>query len=135
MTTETNHLPVVRDRLISVDPPALLGGRCHACLGLSFPVESYCPFCGTRDPEPVQLASAGTVYSFTIARFPPPGYIGEVPFGLGIVELPDGIRVASTLLAEPLDSLHIGATVRFRLLEIATEDGPMLSYAYAMENP
>ena len=133
MSTETTHAPPVRDRLVRADPPALLGGRCGSCAELSFPVEAYCPFCGTAGPEAVPLATTGTIYSFTVARFAPPGYAGEVPFAVGIVELEDGIRVASTLLAEPLEALEIGATVRFGLLEVATDDGPALSYAYAME--
>lgn len=133
MSTETRHAPVVRDRLVRVDEPALLGGRCRSCQGLSFPVEAFCPYCGTPDPEAVPLATTGTIYSYAIARFASPGYQGEVPFGVGLVDLPDGIRVASTLIAEPIDRLHIGAAVRFRLLEVPTEDGPVLSYAYAME--
>ena len=124
----------VRDHLLSLDPPALLGGRCRSCQSLSFPAESYCPFCGARDSEVVPLATAGTIYSFTIARFPPPGYIGEVPFGIGLVDLPDGIRVSSTLLARPLDRLHIGAVVHVELLEVNAEGGPVLSYAYVMED-
>jgi uncharacterized OB-fold protein len=82
----------------------------------------------------VPLATEGAIYSYTIARFAPPGYVGEVPFGVGIVELPDGIRVASTLIAEPLEELRIGAPVTFRLLEVETEDGPALSFAYAIQD-
>ncbi len=134
MNTEVSRLAAVRDQLISVAPPALLGGRCLSCTSLSFPAESYCPFCGTKGPEVVHLATTGTIYSFAIARFPPPGYSGEVPFGIGLVDLPDGIRVASTLLASPIEALSIGAPVHFELLEVNTEEGPVLSYAYVMED-
>lgn len=132
MTPEADTLPEVRPDLVQTDPPALLGGSCASCGQVSFPVAPYCPHCGATGTSPVPLATEGTVYSFAIARFAPPGYTGAVPYAVGIVDLPDGIRVASTLTADDLDALRIGADVRFRLLEVDTDDGPVLSYAYEL---
>ena len=91
MSTDT--VPEVRPDLVQTDPPALLGGSCAACSQLSFPVAPYCPHCGAAGTTPVPLATEGTIYSFTVARFAPPGYSGAVPYAVGVVELPDGIRV------------------------------------------
>lgn len=131
MTTGAPVLP--REELLSVDPPSLLGGRCGTCDQLSFPRERFCAHCGAEGPELVPLSTRGTIYSWTIARFAPPGYRGEVPFGVGVVELDDGIRVTSTLSAEPLESLQVGATVSFKLIEIAAEDGPVTSWTYEVD--
>jgi scaffold protein (connect acetoacetyl-CoA thiolase and HMG-CoA synthase) len=127
-------VPVLpRKDLLSLDPPALLGGRCVSCSQLSFPRERFCAYCGAEGPELTPLATRGTIYSWTIVRFAPPGYSGEVPFGVGIVELDDGIRITSTLSAEPLESLRVGATAAFRILEVATDDGPVTSWTYEVD--
>lgn len=131
VSTETVALP--REDLLQLDPPALLGGRCSSCRELSFPRERFCAHCGAADPELTPLSTRGTIYSWTIARFAPPGYQGQVPFGVGIVEIDDGIRITSTLSAEPLESLRVGATVALRLIEVATEDGPVTSWTYEVE--
>lgn len=129
----TGAPPLPREDLLSLDPPSLLGGRCTACAQLSFPRERFCAHCGAGDPELVPLSTRGTIYSWTIARFAPPGYHGEVPFGVGVVELDDGIRVTSTLSAQPLESLRTGATVSFKLIEVATDDEPVTSWTYAVD--
>jgi uncharacterized OB-fold protein len=124
---------LAREGLLSLDPPALLGGRCSACDGLSFPRERFCAYCGAEEPAPSPLSTRGTIYSWTIVRFAPPGYTGEVPFAVGIVELDDAIRITSTLTAEPLESLRVGATVTFRLLEVPAADGPVTSWTYEVD--
>jgi len=70
---------------------------------------------------------------FANERVPVPGYSGPVPYGLGVVELPDGIRVNSVLIADPLESLSIGARVRFRLLDVGTAQQPLLSFGYELD--
>jgi uncharacterized protein len=125
-------LSAVRDELVQVDPPRLIGGRCRECDLLSFPLERFCAHCGAQDPKRVLLAAEGIVYSYTIVRIPAPGYAGELPYAVGVVELPDAIRISSTLLADPLESLRIGAEVRFELCEVPTENGVALAYAHRM---
>jgi uncharacterized OB-fold protein len=132
MTSGGRAPQVVRDELLVLDPPALLGGRCRNCDGVSFPLEAYCPHCGALGPERAALPNTGLVYSYGIARIPAPGYEGVVPYAVGLVELDCGIRVASTLIADPLESLTVGAVVEFRLLDVATEDGAVTSYAYEL---
>jgi uncharacterized OB-fold protein len=79
------------------------------------------------------LSTTGTIFSYTIVRVPVPGYTGPVPYGLGIVELPEGIRISSVLVTESLENLSIGAAVRFCLLDVGTANEPLLSYAYKLE--
>jgi hypothetical protein len=57
------------------------------------------------------LSRRGKLWTYTVIRHRPPGdYKGAdpfVPFGLGLVELPEGIRVLSPLDCA-LDKLKIG---------------------------
>jgi uncharacterized protein len=79
------------------------------------------------------LSTTGVIFSYTIVRVPVAGYSGPVPYGLGVVELPDGIRVNSVLVADPLESLGVGARVRFCVLDVGTTQEPLLSYGYELD--
>jgi scaffold protein (connect acetoacetyl-CoA thiolase and HMG-CoA synthase) len=120
----------VRAGILQLDPPALLAGRCAACGELRFPATSLCAECGGERIESVALAGEGSLYTFSIVRMAPPGYGGKVPYAVGVVELPDGIRVTATILAEDLDRLAVGDAVTFELLTLPGPDGPLLSFAY-----
>ena len=85
---------MVRDGLFTdSDPPALLGSRCTACGRAHFPRADACTYCATEDPLPIELTQPGTLWAWTAVTAPPPGYRGEVPYGVGVVELPEGVRV------------------------------------------
>ena len=112
------------------DPPTLLGGRCQMCAFYSFPATTRCPYCHCSHPEVVSLPNVGRIYTFTISRIPAPGYVGPVPYGLGLVELEVGMLVTSLLVADPIEHLAIGVPVRLVLVDVGTTDEPVLSYAY-----
>jgi uncharacterized OB-fold protein len=127
------HVAVVQDGLFRLCPPRLLGTSCRACGRLSFPAAKWCPHCRSPELESRWLSTTGRIFSYTIVRIPVPGYTGPVPYGLGIVDLPDGIRVNSVLVAERLESLSVGARVRFCLLDVGTAEQPLLSYGYELD--
>src|SRR3954454_19292421 len=120
----------VRPGIVQLDPPALLAGRCAACGELRFPATTLCAACGGERIESVPLADDGSVYTFSIVRMSPPGYGGEVPYAVGVVELPDGIRVEATIVAEDLEALAVGDPVGFELLSVPGREGPLVSFAY-----
>jgi uncharacterized OB-fold protein len=131
MTADSTAPPApVLSGALQVDPPALLAGRCADCGELRFPATTLCPGCGGERIESVALTGEGSIYTFSIVRMPPPGYGGEVPYAVGVVELPDGIRVTATILAEDLDRLAVGDSVAFELLTLPGPEGPLLSFAY-----
>jgi len=101
-----------------------------ACGDLRFPAASVCAACGSDRIEAVALAGEGRIYTFSIVRMPPPGYGGEVPYAVGVVELPDGIRVTATILADDLEALAVEDPVSFELLTVPGADGPQVSFAY-----
>jgi uncharacterized OB-fold protein len=82
----------------------LLGHRCAGCGSLGFPRAAVCPSCGAADPDPIELgASGGTLFGWTEVSAAPPGYEGPVPYGFGIVELDEGIRVLGRLAGSVSD--------------------------------
>jgi uncharacterized protein len=123
----------VRDGLFREDPPALLGARCDNCGALRFPALEVCARCQHEEASVIALPAEGTVFTYTIVHAPPPGYAGEVPYALGVVELGDGLRVAATLLADDLETIRIGAPAKLELFDIDGPDGALRTYGFRTE--
>lgn len=96
----------------SAEGARLIGSRCVKCGEVRFPVSDFCPQCCTQTTETIPLSRHGTLYSFTVQRFrPPPPYRGPEefqPYGVGMIELPEGLRVTAVLADENPDSLRVG---------------------------
>jgi uncharacterized OB-fold protein len=108
--------------LFTEKPAALLGSRCRACGRHTFPTAPDCPLCGAPDPETVSLSASGSLWAWTEVTTPPPGYRGEVPFGFGVVELPEGLRVI-TRLASPVAGYSFGQPMHLHLVDLGGGDG------------
>lgn len=110
----------------------LLGGRCGACSRYHFPTASTCPYCGATDVVPVELSDTGTLWGWTAVTAAPPGYEGEVPYGFGVVELPEGIRVISRIEESHPALLEFGMPVRFGTAPLHTDDDgtTVLTYTF-----
>jgi uncharacterized OB-fold protein len=119
---ENGAVPV-REGLFREVPPALLGARCENCGALRFPALEVCARCQHQEAAVVALPDDGTVFTYTIVHAAPPGYAGDVPYALGVVDLGDGLRVAATLLADDLEAVRIGAPCRLELFDLAGADG------------
>ena len=96
------------------DAPQLVGSRCRECGEVTFPRQDGCPCCTASAMEDVLLARRGKLWTFTIQRFPPPvpPFKGDpqrfTPFGVGYVELADGLRVEGRLTENDPEKLAIG---------------------------
>ena len=105
----------------------LIGGRCAACGRYHFPAAVICPYCGAGEVARVELSETGTLWGWTAVTAAPPGYGGDVPFGFGVVELPEGLRVV-TRLADPDDSWTFGQAMHLRIVELGADaDGVVVT--------
>ncbi len=116
-------------------PPRLIGGRDRATGRIVFPM----PNGGEAERfDPVPLLREGTIWSWTVQRFPPkpPPYAGPEPFepfALAYVELPGEVIVESRLTGFDFDGLACGLPVRLTIIPfVETADGTMLT-TYAFE--
>jgi uncharacterized protein len=109
-------------------PTVLLAGRCTACGEHVFPRADTCPYCAAADPQEVELTGPGTLWAWTAVTAPPPGYEGEVPFGVGVVEFPEGIRVIGRLTENDPSSLRAGQSMALRTVPLHED---VLTYAFA----
>ena len=121
----------VHNGLFTVDPPRLLGARCPACDQHHFPRLAQCPYCGDERVEPIELSHQGVLWGWTAVLTAPPGYHGDVPFGFGVVELPEGLRVI-TRLASPVDRYEVGQAMQLRIVPLhESESGTVLTWEFA----
>jgi uncharacterized OB-fold protein len=115
------------------DAPVLLASRCTRCGQVLFPRADGCTYCSADAPEPVELAGPGTLWSWTAVTAPPPGYRGEVPFGVGVVELPEGVRIIGRLTESDPAALTAGQQMELRVVPLHTDDegNDVVTYAFA----
>jgi uncharacterized OB-fold protein len=110
----------------------LLAGRCGACGKHHFPAGETCPYCTAGACSVVAIGATGTLYLHTSVNARPPGYRGEVPYGFGLVDLPEGLRVVSRLTESRLDVLRPGLALELEIAPLFTNDAgdEVLSFAY-----
>jgi uncharacterized OB-fold protein len=99
----------------------LTGIRCGRCGELAIPPKEYCAGCQQRDWQPVPLAGAGTLVSFTVIRVAPRGRGGEVPYAVGVVRLEEGVSLLGRIVDIPFEALRAGLRVRFRPVQLDTQ--------------
>jgi uncharacterized OB-fold protein len=119
--------------------PQLIGGRCTQCGGFHFPAQANCPHCAGEAVEQQPLSRRGTLWTWTIQTFPPPvppyrGPVeGFVPFGVGYVELPEGLRVQGRLTVNDPARLKIGMPMELTIEPFGIDERgrEILAYGFA----
>jgi uncharacterized OB-fold protein len=122
------------------DDPQLIGSRCEGCGAVTFPVQSRCPRCSGPGMAELPLPRRGTLVSWTTQEFPPSfDYMGGPtgatfePFGVGLVQLDDVVRVESRLTESDPEKLDFGMPVELRIVPFYVDkDGSeIITFAFA----
>lgn len=109
------------------DNPQLIGSRCAGCGATTFPVQPRCPKCSGGEMSDVRLPRRGTLVAWTTQGFPPgapyTGTTGKdfVPFGVGLVQLDDVIRVEGRLTENDPAKLAFGMDVELTMVPLTTD--------------
>jgi uncharacterized OB-fold protein len=110
--------------------PRLLGSKCRACNARYFPRTDACrnPECTSGELEEARFGPRGTLWSYAVQNYapPPPAKydLPYVPYALGVVDLPDGIRVVGRMTTADPAALAIGGDVELVLEPLCrTADG------------
>ena len=130
----------VREGLFTSAPGGevrLVGGRCTSCGEHHFPRLATCPSCSSGACEEILLSDRGSLWVWTAVTAPPPGYRGDVPFGFGVVELPEGLRVITRLTEADPSRLVFAQPMRLDVVPLhVDDDGRMVvTYAFAPGAP
>ncbi|MDP3769129.1 MAG: OB-fold domain-containing protein [Dehalococcoidia bacterium] len=101
--------------------PRLLGSKCAACSTPYFPKSSACrnPDCRSTDMEDAQFGPRGTLWSYSIQYYPPPppAKFDEpyTPYALGLIDLPEGLRVLARIATDTPEEVSVGSDVELVL--------------------
>lgn len=71
--------------------------QCAECKTIFYPPQMDCPVCLKSNIEWLAICSKGKLLSYTTAHYGPAGLEDKVPYTLGIVEFPEGIRVLAPI--------------------------------------
>lgn len=126
----------VHDALFRIDADGeirLLGGYSPSSAKFHFPLLPACPYTGAEDVEPADLSHHGTLWGWTAVTAAPPGYSGEIPFGFGVVELPEGLRVLTRITESDPAKLESGMPMHLVVEPLHTDDdgAQVVTYAFA----
>lgn len=95
--------------------------RCNGCGRLSFPPKPICPHCWSSDIDWTTLSGRGRLYSHTIIHAAPAVFQPEAPYGVGIVDLDEGLRIATRVIGDTPPALDTSV----ELIVLAYTDGPL----------
>ncbi|EHI12781.1 hypothetical protein KEK_17818 [Mycolicibacterium thermoresistibile ATCC 19527] len=108
--------------------PQLIGSRCGSCSAVTFPRQDRCPKCSAAEMSELLLPREGTLVAWTTQGFPPgPPYAGPtgddfVPFGVGLVQLGDTVRVEGRLTENDPAELEFGMPVELTMVPLTTDE-------------
>lgn len=111
----------------------LVGGYSPSSGRTHFPRLAACPYTGADDVEERELPTDATLWGWTAVTARPPGYDGTLPFGFGVVELTDGLRVITRLTVSDPDALEFGQPMHLVADALRTDDDgtTVVTYAFA----
>jgi uncharacterized OB-fold protein len=86
--------------------------KCTTCEQLVFYPRDICPHCSGLEFTWERLSGQGMVYSFTVIRRPLlPEFAAIAPYVYAIIEMEEGIRLASTIIDCPVEDVFVGMPV------------------------
>lgn len=138
MADTPSVVPVVDELFeISGSDVDLIGSRCAGCGAHYFPRTISCsnPPCSDRRVATTRLGRRGVLYSYTVQRYQPPPLFGRdpwEPYAIGLVELPEGLRVLAILDGIGTDELRIGLPLILSTITLRRDGSglPVITYAY-----
>ncbi|MDF2367109.1 Zn-ribbon domain-containing OB-fold protein [Sneathiella sp.] len=95
--------------------------KCNDCNSFTFPPKPVCPHCWSSSVSWKELSGKGTLYSRTTIYAAPATFKNETPIHAGIIDLEEGIRIATQLLED--DPIPIDSAVE--IVAILYSDGPL----------
>jgi uncharacterized protein len=130
MSTAT-QIPFV-DYLVLEPEPHLVAHECTHCGARYFDRRNACASCFGTEFTTAEVATEGTVRSFTIVTFAAPGV--EVPFVAAVVDC-DGTSVRGNIVNCPPDPDHVSLGMRVRLTTVSmgTDDHGVEARNYGFE--
>jgi uncharacterized OB-fold protein len=126
-----NQIPYV-DYLVLGDDPHLVANECTGCGARFFDRRNACGGCSGTEFKKADVATQGTVKTFTIVSFAPPGV--DVPFVSAIVDC-DGTSVRTNIVNVEASPEHVklGMPVKLTTFVAATDEKGTEAVSFGFE--
>lgn len=96
--------------------------RCGACSLIRYPFSPVCPECFSEEIDWFQASGSGTLASWvTFHQAFAPYFASRLLYVVGLVDLPEGPRLAANIVETPLDALEIGMPVEVTFEHVTDE--------------
>ena len=112
----------------TTDGPRLLGSVCATCKTPYFPRSAGChnPDCDLSKMEDARFGPSGIIWSVSIQNYPPPPPVvcddPFQPFAVGMIDLPEGLRVLGRIAANDPESVGVGDAVELILAPLGRDE-------------
>ncbi len=139
MTSANKSIPVHKDMWTSPSetgqPVQLIADQCNNCSEIFFPRKEngICTYCQSEDLSKILLSPKGKIYNHTVIMQKPPEYYhGRVPYAIGFVELPEGIRIRTHFTGCDFKDLAIGMEVELVIEKLGEDEtgNDIISYMF-----
>ncbi len=99
----------------------LEGTKCPKCETLFFPERSRCTKCNANELEAFFYSGFGKIVSYSWVYTPPKGFKSSIPYCLAIIELDEGPRLTTQVVAVTQEEVSIDMPVEFAFRKISSE--------------
>ncbi len=107
----------------SLDNGQLETTRCDACGRATFPPKPICPHCWSKSLSWIALEGQGQLYSQTVIHAAPAVFRTETPYRVGIVDLVEGLRLATRVISNATPALDTPVEI----VVLKYMDGPLFA--------
>lgn len=114
------RVPVRENLFEETDGGRLHANRCTNCGRVYFPQAPFCFDCLEKEMEELILSRRGRLYSYTIGRMASTHF--QPPYAVGLVDLPEGVRVFAPLVMTEDETYRIGMDMELMIDELWQED-------------
>lgn len=103
--------------------------RCKACGVFRFPPERGCYECGSQDSEWKEVSGLAKLHTWTVLHPPVlPFFNDKTPFPVAVVELDEGVRMATNLIGVPLEDYAPGLRLKADFEDVPGEDVTLVMF-------
>ena len=107
----------------------LLANQCASCGQIFFPKVDFCFNCLSKEMKEFVLGTRGKLYSYTIGRLPTARF--PAPYFVGMVDMPDGVRIFAPLKIKEGQKVKIGMDMEVVIEELwEEEDEQVIGYKF-----
>ena len=100
----------------------LMMQRCKKCAEWIFYPREQCPNCFSQDMEFQKVSGRGRVYAYTTVYQPAhPAFNDEAPYVFAIVQLDEGVRVATNIVGIPHEQVKVDMAVEAAYEDVSPE--------------